>query len=189
MLSTFAAAAMPALLEVGRRAHGQGRVAVLARPVEHGARSDRRADTGAVDSAERDSQDRSPAVCRYRVWVEMPPPDDYLFDEATALFELEVTSPYLPRIGEELSFQGVDGKNLEVTVTGVTHTFHTIDARSSRLATSVVAQVQAHTLALGHRLLVDPELLVRWATNMPGVEVVPIPILAELAVEYRRRHP
>lgn len=118
----------------------------------------------------------------------MPSPDIELYDEATALFELEVTSPYLPRIGEELSFEGMDGLNLDLTVTGVTHTFHTIGDRPNELATGVVAQVRPHSIAMGHRLLVDPELLQRWAGHMPDVEVVPIPMLDEVAAEYQRRH-
>ncbi len=39
-----------------------------------------------MNTTESDSQQRSSDTCRYQVSVEMPSPDDYLYDAATALF-------------------------------------------------------------------------------------------------------
>ncbi|OBB45805.1 hypothetical protein [Nocardia sp. 852002-51244_SCH5132740] len=142
-----------------------------------------------MNSAEHDSQDHSAAVCRYRVVVEVPTPDDYLYDEATSLFVLRVTSPYLPRVGEELHFDVLDGLDLALTVTGVTHNFrHERDSPTGR-GTDVVAEPQQHDVTVAQRLLVDPELLLRWADQLPDVEVVPIPLLVKAAAMYRERHP
>ncbi len=128
-------------------------------------------------------------VCRYRVSVEMPSPDDYLYDAATALFTLEVTSPHLPRVGEELSFDALDGLDLDLTVTEVIHTFRHAKSSRSQTLTTVVAEPLPYKVAAAHRLLVDPELLTRWAEQLPDVEVVPIPWLVTVAAEYRQRHP
>ncbi|MFE3280065.1 hypothetical protein [Nocardia sp. NPDC059239] len=35
----------------------------------------------------------------------------------------------------------------------------------------------------------DPELLIKWAKQLPDVDVVPILALVKLAIEYRQRHP
>ncbi len=119
----------------------------------------------------------------------MPSPDEYLYDAATALFTLEVSSPYLPRVGEELYFDALDGLDLALTVTEVVHTFRHSTGAPSEARTTVVAEPQSHKLGAAQRLLVDPELLIQWAEQLPAVEVVPIPMLAEAAAEYRQRHP
>ena len=142
-----------------------------------------------MNRTERDSQNHSAAVCQYRVVVEVPSPDDYLYDESTSLFVLQVSSPYLPRIGEELHFDALDGLDLALTVTGVTHNFrHESDSLLER-STDVVTEAQQHNIAAAQRLLVDPGLLLRWAEQLPEVEIVPIPLLVDAGAEYRERHP
>lgn len=135
------------------------------------------------------NQDRSLALCRYRVSVEMPTPDDYLYDETTALFELQMTSPNLPRVGDELVFDVLDGLDLTLTVTGVTHIFRHASNGPTETETNVVARVQPHKVTVAQRLLVNPELLIQWAEQLPAVAVVPIPALVDAAALYRKRHP
>ncbi|MEU6559892.1 hypothetical protein [Nocardia nova] len=142
-----------------------------------------------MNSTERVSQDPFAAMCRYRIVVEVPSPDDYVYDEATSLFVLQVTNPYLPRVGEELHFDALDGLDLALTVTGVTHNFrHERDSPLDR-GTDVVTEAQQHDVSVAQRLLVDPELLIRWAEQLSDVEVVPIPLLVDAAALYRERHP
>ncbi|WP_146099105.1 hypothetical protein [Nocardia nova] len=142
-------------------------------------------DTGVVDSTERDSRDHSKAVCRYQIDVLVPSPDDDVYDDTLceSLFALEVTSPYLPRVGEELNFGVGNRLALSLTVTRVTHYFLSKE-------TVVVAEPQQQSdVTVAQRLLVDPELLVRWAEPLPDVEVVPIGFLVMSAAMYRERHP
>ncbi|MFF0493877.1 hypothetical protein ACFYTQ_33065 [Nocardia sp. NPDC004068] len=120
--------------------------------------------------------------------MEMPSPDLYLYDKSTALFALEVTSPYLPRVGEELYFDARDELELYLTVTEVTHNFSTRGTPADS-GPVVIAKPRPRSVTAAQRLLVDPDLLTHWAEQLPDVKPEPIPMLVTVAAEYRQRHP
>ncbi|MCX4099251.1 hypothetical protein [Nocardia sp. alder85J] len=107
----------------------------------------------------------------YRLWVNVPPPDDYDGDDTHLQFE--VHAPVVPRVGERLIFDGVS-RSLTVVVTEVEHSHSMMkDTEHPHYRLWVTADLDPVTTVLAaQQLALDLDLLNEWTKQFPTVSPI-----------------
>jgi hypothetical protein len=107
----------------------------------------------------------------YRLWVTVPPPDDYDGDDTHLQFDVHAS--VLPRVGELLTFDGAS-RGITIVVTEVEHAHSmTEDTEHPHHRLNVSADLHPVTpVPAVQELALDRDLLNEWTEQFPTVSPI-----------------